>query len=42
MVTIVADITLVGMDPIDLVVQPAAVSQSLSQSGPNRFAAAYP
>lgn len=40
--TYVADTTLVVIDPTDPVVQPAAVSQPLSQAGPNRFAAAYP
>lgn len=42
MVTFVADTTLVVMDPTDHVVQPAAVSQPLSQVGTSRFVAAYP
>lgn len=37
-----ANTTLVVMDPIDTVVQPAAAIQPLFIVGPNRFVAAYP
>lgn len=39
---IVADIALVVVDPIDSVVQPVDVSQSLFPAGPSRFPDAYP
>lgn len=42
MVTFVADTTIIVMDPINHVAQPAAASQPLSQAGPGRFAATYP
>lgn len=42
LVTSVADITLVMMDPTDSIVPPATASQPLAHAGPSRLAATYP
>ena len=42
MVSTAVDTTLVVMDPIEPVVQPATISKTQSQAGPGRFVASYP